>query len=481
MAEQLDGPTPRKGRKTRNTVTDAKTEDFPNKVTEKQYVDVSFVCQKCYQPLTVDKSLTASVLEGQLEQMKQRKDCVKEMKSSPECLSSQGTQEDSETKRKQWAMTMEQSLREEEIDASSLDLSTVLISINDPQDRERVTRQLQLAEQYFNAVSSQSSVDHPLCNECACDILHSIEDHIVFSEESRFRYEECLRKWTEEFEEEGGDAMEKALEDEVEQLKLEEMQLKQKLADVEQKRRAVKDEVKEAQMVLAELREEDNELHRQYNIHQADMLDLQDEVRSTEYQTSYATEQLKKLTRTNILSLSFYIWHQGLFGTINGLRLGRLITVPVEWGEINAAWGQCALLLCCLARYANLEFQKYRVIPCGSQSVVEQQPEKAGRSPVPLPLYTSGGYRFMLDSKFDRAMIGYLDCLNQLKGYIEESSGGYKLPYRIDKDRLVDDDQNKAYLIRMQGNSPEHWTKALKYMLTNLQWAIGWRQVMTLK
>lgn len=479
MAEQTDGPTPRKSRKSRNTVTDAKTEDISSKVSEKQYVDVSFVCQKCYQPLTVDKSLTASVLEGQLKQMK-KTDVVGEAKTASDCSSCQGSQEDSE-KRRHWAMAMEHSLREDDIDASSLDLSTVLVSVNAPQDRERVTRQLQLAEQYFNAVSAQSSVDHPLCNECACDILHSIEDHIVFSEESRFRYEECLKKWTEEYEENGGDAMENALQDEVEQLKQEEIQLKQKLAEIEQKRGTVKAEFREAQKVLAKLREEDNELHRQYNVQQAEMLHLQDEVRSTEYQTAYATEQLKKLSRTNILSLSFSIWHQGLFGTINGLRLGRLITVPVEWGEINAAWGQCALLLCCLARYANLEFQKYRVIPCGNQSMVEQQPEKAGRSPTLLPLYTSGGYRFMLDSKFDRAMVGYLDCLSQLKVYIEESSGGYKLPYRIDKDRLVDDDQGKAYLIKMQGNSPEHWTKALKYMLTNLQWAIGWRQVMTLK
>ena len=479
MAEQVDGT--KKNRKSRNTMTDTRTDDTPSKVNEKQYVDVSFVCQKCYQPLTMDKSLSESVLEGQLDRMRHGEDCLGELESASDCTLPHGAQEDAEKKRRDWAMAMEQSLREEDIDASSLDLSTVMVSINAPQDRERVKRQLQLAEQYFNAVSSQSTVDHPLCNECACDILHSIEDHIVFSEESRFRYEECLRKWTEEYEEDGGDAMEKTLEDEVKQLKLEEAELKRELADIEEKRHRVKDEFREAQRQLEELRDEDSELHRQYNLQQAEMLYLQDEVKSTEYQTAYATEQLKKLTKTNILSLSFYIWHQGLFGTINGLRLGRLVTVPVEWGEINAAWGQCALLLHCLARYAELEFQKYKVVPCGNQSVVEQQPEKAGRSPILLPLYTSGGYRFMLDSKFDRAMVGYLDCLNQLKGHIERVSGGYKLPYRIEKDRLFDDDQGKSYPIRMQGNSPEHWTKALKYMLTNLQWAIGWRQVMTLK
>lgn len=479
MAEQADGP--KKNRKSRYTTTDARADDTPSKVSEKQYIDVSFVCQKCYQPLTMDKSLGGSVLEGQLEHMKHGEDCLGELESAAYRPSPQGTQEDMERKRRDWAMAMEQSILEEDIDASSLDMSTVMVSINAPQDRERVKRQLQLAEQYFNAVSSQSSVDHPLCNECACDILHSIEDHIVFSEESRFRYEECLKKWTEEYEEDGGDALEKTLEEEVEQLKLEEAKLKKELADIEEKRHKVKDEFREAQRELKELRDEDSELHRQYNLQQAEMLCLQDEVKSTEYQTTYATEQLKKLTKTNILSLSFYIWHQGLFGTINGLRLGRLVTVPVEWGEINAAWGQCALLLHCLARYAELEFQKYKVVPCGNQSMVEQQPEKAGRSPILLPLYTSGGYRFMLDSKFDRAMVGYLDCLNQLKVHIEKVSEGYKLPYKIEKDRLVDEDQGKSYLIRMQGNSPEHWTKALKYMLTNLQWAIGWRQVMTLK
>ena len=29
-------------------------------------------------------------------------------------------------------------------------------------------------------------------------------------------------------------------------------------------------------------------------------------------------------------------------------------------------------------------------------------------------------------------------------------------------------------LCRIQLNSEEHWTKALKYMLTNLKWAIAW-------
>lgn len=52
-----------------------------------------------------------------------------------------------------------------------------------------------------------------------------------------------------------------------------------------------------------------------------------------------------------------HIWHNGLFGTINGFRLGRLTTIPVEWSEINAAWGQATLLLYTLEQKSSVHFQ----------------------------------------------------------------------------------------------------------------------------
>ncbi len=45
------------------------------------------------------------------------------------------------------------------------------------------------------------------------------------------------------------------------------------------------------------------------------------------------------LQSTNALNDCFHIWFEGHFGTINGLRMGRLSSVPVDWNEINAAWG----------------------------------------------------------------------------------------------------------------------------------------------
>lgn len=45
------------------------------------------------------------------------------------------------------------------------------------------------------------------------------------------------------------------------------------------------------------------------------------------YAADYAT--LEKLERTNVYNDAFCIGHDGVFGTINGLRLGRVPGVPV--------------------------------------------------------------------------------------------------------------------------------------------------------
>ena len=59
-----------------------------------------------------------------------------------------------------------------------------------------------------------------------------------------------------------------------------------------------------------------------------------------------------------------------LSGNLRG-RLGRLPSVPVDWWEINAAWGQTALLLTALARKIGLQFSKYKIVPFGNHSYVQ--------------------------------------------------------------------------------------------------------------
>ena len=67
-------------------------------------------------------------------------------------------------------------------------------------------------------------------------------------------------------------------------------------------------------------------------------------------QIERTSAHLERLRHTNVYNDAFHIWHEGPFATISGFRLGRTPSFPVEWDEINAAWGQGVLLLHTLAQ-----------------------------------------------------------------------------------------------------------------------------------
>jgi len=188
-----------------------------------------------------------------------------------------------------------------------------------------------------------------------------------------------------------------------------------------------------------------------------------------------------------------------------------------------------------MAMRLGFKFSRYRLIPSGSHSRLERIDDSAKE----LPLYSSGGFKLFSDTKFDQAMVSFLECLQQFKLHVEGQDTHFKLPYRsgittlatasatpfthahlhlpaycqaavatrwhrvvraplmsfalfvvrhagcliatvlpnflawlsassIEKDKIGD--SNGRLSIRIQGNHEETWTKALKYMLTNLKW-----------
>src|SRR5690606_19332840 len=99
-------------------------------------------------------------------------------------------------------------------------------------------------------------------------------------------------------------------------------------------------------------------------------------------QIKYAETHLEKIKNTNVFAATFHIWHDGHFGTINGLRLGRLPTFNIEWSEINAAWGQVVLLLHSLAKKINLTFKRYKLVPYGNHSFIQHLEENSKELPL---------------------------------------------------------------------------------------------------
>ena len=141
----------------------------------------------------------------------------------------------------------------------------------------------------------------------------------------------------------------------------------------------------------------------------------------------YDSRQLEKLHKTNVYNDTFCIGHDGHFATINGFRLGRLPTQPVDWPEINAAWGQTLLLLHTIANKLNFEFKTYRLVPLGSFSRID----KIEGDRASYELYGSGEFaigRVFLNRRFDNAMVAFLNCLQQLGDYAEQQGPRLALP-----------------------------------------------------
>ncbi|VDK29807.1 unnamed protein product [Gongylonema pulchrum] len=165
--------------------------------------------------------------------------------------------------------------------------------------------------------------------------------------------------------------------------------------------------------------------------------------------------RLDKLSKINVLNTAFHIWQQGCFGTINGFRLGQLPHSQVEWNEINAAWGQLALLLNASYKFLfaveiirkytlgdcldDFHFSVYRIVPMGSYSFVQ-----CIDSDVDLPLFGSGGFKPFGQKKLDEGI-----CADRIE------------------------DNKMEYSVKMQFNSEERWTKAMKCLLINFRWAIS--------
>uniref|UniRef100_A0A3B1ID31 Beclin 1, autophagy related n=1 Tax=Astyanax mexicanus TaxID=7994 RepID=A0A3B1ID31_ASTMX len=164
---------------------------------------------------------------------------------------------------------------------------------------------------------------------------------------------------------------------ELQQLRQEEDALIQQLEAIEEKREVVAKDLSEARVHTQQLDTEELQYQKEYCEFKRQQLELDDELKSVDNQMRYCQTQLDRLKKTNVFNATFHIWHSGQFGTINNFRLGRLPSVPVEWNEINAAWGQTVLLLHALANKMGLRFQRYRLVPYGNHSYLESLTDKS--------------------------------------------------------------------------------------------------------
>ena len=329
----------------------------------------------------------------------------------------------------------------------------------------------------FEILSARSDIDYPICVDCTDMLVQGLQKKLDTATKERDIYVKSLRELHSSRPSPADvkaqqASLKKAEEDRDHALK--------ELKKLEKDKDDLDAEIVALEEESRQLDREEEQFWRERNAFAAKMSDFQSDRDSINVKYNNDSELLQKLQRSNVYNDTFNISHDGSFATINGLRLGRLSSKPVDWPEINAAWGHALLLLVTVAEKLGYKFKGYEAQPMGSTSKIIQfdaaSPTSSriggraqahqGKKHV-LELYSSGdmplGLTFM-HRKFDNAMVAFLELVRQLGVYVhdqtERSGNPLDLPYHVDGDKIGD------VSIKLGIAQDDGWTKACKLTLT---------------
>ncbi|KAJ5781171.1 hypothetical protein N7457_006331, partial [Penicillium paradoxum] len=346
--------------------------------------------------------------------------------------------------------------------------------------------QVEKTTRLFEIVSARSDIDHPICVECTELLVEGLQKRLTGSTKERDAYISFLRNLSESIPtDEELQAAERSLNASLEA----ERATFAELQSLEKEKATLDAEIAGLEIDSQRLDEDEENFWRSRNAFALTLTEFQNERDALNMRYDHDSQQLERLQRTNVYNDAFCIGHDGYFGTINGLRLGRLANPSVDWPEINAAWGQTVLLLATMAEKLGFQFQGYRLRPLGSNSRIEkiEYPVQPSGQPVEgaapkvsqYDLFSSGDLPLnlpWLHRRFDSGMVAFLECLRQLGKFVEKTptpianprrgqtgatAPGLKLPYEIKRDRIGDASIKLGF-----NQNDETWTRACKYTLT---------------
>jgi beclin len=240
------------------------------------------------------------------------------------------------------------------------------------------------------------------------------------------------------------------------------------------------------------------------------------------YQTaSMARNNVKILLcqyqNVNVTNDSFHIWFDGSFATINGLRLGAEATPPVTssstssqntnasmpqgdnrrylyfsnsdhptsrnpsptnikvpWKEINSALGQVALLVSTLEKKPNTGIKlRCEIKPAGCTSKIGVRHGLTSTTTLYNLYYVEETFQFFGKRNFNTALQHLVQCISDIADVIRTRDRTIMIPYPIEQKTAAGRNGNIEFLVGglpvSHGTDDIEWTRAMKYLLTDIK------------
>lgn len=241
--------------------------------------------------------------------------------------------------------------------------------------------------------------------------------------------------------------------------------------------------------------------------------------RSAVCEQKLTAHRLEVAQEWNVTNDCFYIWYRGPFGIINGLRLGSEVplmtdppskaeskrnndegiangtngkpggllgyslgfsgessqvpttetTISVPWSEVNSALGLVALLMSTLQHKPHSGFHfKNEIVAMGSTSKIGV---RRGDSITYYDLFTDDSFHLFGKRNFNIALTGLVRCIAEAEETVQERDRTIALPHPIDASSRGE--MTIGGLPIAYGPDGEQWTRAMKYLLTDIKWLVA--------
>eukprot|EP00357_Protocruzia_adherens_P028158 CAMPEP_0114985354 /NCGR_PEP_ID=MMETSP0216-20121206/7809_1 /TAXON_ID=223996 /ORGANISM="Protocruzia adherens, Strain Boccale" /LENGTH=355 /DNA_ID=CAMNT_0002347639 /DNA_START=30 /DNA_END=1094 /DNA_ORIENTATION=+ len=259
----------------------------------------------------------------------------------------------------------------------------------------------------LNAILNEGAeVNIPLCMDCFQKIISNMSSTIDELTEEKNMYAKKIKEAEKEIEAAQGKLDTQPL------VSLEdyERDQKERLESLELEERQQFEEIKELEEKAAKLKVEEDEFWKNMNDFEIALVNFEENDARVDRIMVQAKSELDRLSSINVLNDVFKISALNHFATINGFRMGRLVTQTVPWDEINAGWGQCVFLLVTLADRIGYKFKKYNLLPMGNYS-------KIGLKSDPQIVFEL--YQPSNEERYNKALKMFLECADELRTQLQ--------------------------------------------------------------
>jgi beclin 1 len=289
--------------------------------------------------------------------------------------------------------------------------------------------------------------------------LQRESEFILSGEASFLKYLELIKS-------KSGNSNEVRIITEIDQLDSEIKSLQEKIEKTEQKK-------KEAQIRRAQLSKDTHNFRiindavlDRLNLLHREKDEILNDISSVDAEQARVLSNINRLEQMNSMNDAFYIWYTGPYATINTFRMGTIPNKQIDWSEINTAFGQAALAVHIISSKAGIDFKMYNICPMGSFSKISKIDDKRNFYSL---FFDPNTFSLFPKRNFNIALTGFMTCIDEIAEVIATHDPTLELPYKISIA-----DSKIGGIVFTFGTDDEVWTRALKFMLSNIKWIIAW-------